>query len=448
MEEREKEETEEEKVESTSKSDEDIAEETADEEDKTKSDSDTPTEEENTDKEDIAEAESSESDDKKAEDIGMDKDGSFVVEARHKENKLMTLMKQPKFRWYFFGGIGLLIIIFLIVGFLFLRREDKTSTTIDNTTKISEPTDVTSGSAFVNVLTGVSTDQASAIRHPLAITVENDPNARPQSGLDKADIVYETVYDPAETTRFLAIYSSKEAEKIGPIRSARTFFVDWAHGYNAYLAHWGGNIDALDKIKAEKILDLDEFTYSSAFWREESSGLALEHTGYTSTTKLRDQAAKNNYPATNSFAVYKFKDDADLTARPESQKVTVNFSGANYKVTYDYDKTTDLYKRSIAGKPHLDKITKDVISPKNLIVMVVARKPVTTRINEEGYAMTTVGSGVAKFYIDGKETVGTWKKTSAAEREIFYDAAGQEIVFDRGQSWISVVADISKVTVE
>jgi len=372
----------------------------------------------------------------------------IVIEAKHKENKLAALMKQPKFRLYFFSGIGLLIIIFLIIGFLFLRRSDKTSTTADNTPKISEEAGVTSGSAFVNVLTGVATDQASAIRHPLAITVENDPNARPQSGLDKADIVYETVYDPAETTRFLAIYSSKEAEKIGPIRSARTFFVDWAHGYNAYLGHWGGNIDALDKIKAEKILDLDEFAYSSAFWREESTGLALEHTGYTSTEKLRAQAAKNNYPTTNSFAVYKFKDDAELATRPEAEKITVDFSGANYKVVYNYDKTTNLYKRSIAGKPHLDKITKDQIAPKNLIVMVVARKPVTTRINEDGYAMTTVGSGAAKFYIDGKETVGTWKKTSAAEREIFYDAAGQEIVFDRGQSWISVVADGAKVTAE
>ncbi|MEI7792351.1 MAG: DUF3048 domain-containing protein [Candidatus Berkelbacteria bacterium] len=372
----------------------------------------------------------------------------IVIEEKHKENKLMILMKQPKFRLYFFSGIGLLIIIFLVVGFLLLRREDKASTTTDNTEKITEQAEVTSGATIANVLTGVATDQASAIRHPLAITVENDPSARPQSGLDKADIVYETVYDPAETTRFLAIYSSKEAEKIGPIRSARTFFVDWAHGYNAYLGHWGGNIDALDKIKAEKILDLDEFAYSNAFWREESSGLALEHTGYTSTEKLRAQATKNNYPTTNSFAVYKFKDDAELTTRPEAEKITVDFSGANYKVVYNYDKTTNLYKRSIAGKPHLDKITKDQIAPKNLIVMVVARKPVTTRINEDGYAMTTVGSGAARFFIDGKETIGTWKKASAAEREIFYDAAGQEIVFDRGQSWISIVADGTKVTAE
>lgn len=405
--------------------------------------SDEPTNDENTSAE-----ETSESDDDKKEDAEIDKGGSFIMEAKHKENKFAALMKQPKFRWYFFGGIGLLIIILFALGFFFLRGEDNTKKTEESTENATENTGATSGSAFVNVLTGAVVDQAAASRHPLAVTVENDPSSRPQSGLDKADIVYETVYDPAETTRFLAIYSSKEAEKIGPVRSARTFFVDWAHGYNAYLGHWGGNIDALDKIKAEKILDLDQFAYSGAFWRESSAGVALEHTGYTSTEKLRAQAVKNSYPTDNSFKVYKFKDDAELATRPEGQKVTVNFSGPNYKVTYDYDKTTNLYKRSIAGKQHLDKITKDVISPKNLIVMVVARKPVTTRINESGYAMTTVGSGVAKFYIDGKETVGTWKKASAAEREIFYDAADQEINFDRGQSWISVVADISKVTAE
>jgi len=430
-----------------------------------KEEKDTPAEDKShKDKEEISEKSEKDSEPEVAEEISEESDKpekkeskseekkenseDIIIEGKHKENKFAELMKQPKFRWYFFGGIGLVIIVLLGLGIYFLRDEDGTKSDDKKTEETTDTTGVASGSAFVNVLSGTIVDQSAAARHPLAITVENDPSARPQSGLDKADIVYETVYDPAETTRFLAIYSSKEASKIGPIRSARTFFVDWAHGYNAYLGHWGGNIDALDKIKSEKILDLDEFAYSSAFWREPAAGVALEHTGYTSTEKLRAQAVKNSYPTDNTFTVYKFKDDAELTTRPEAQKVTIDFSGANYKVVYTYDKATNLYKRSIAGKQHLDKITKDVISPKNLITMVVARKPVTTRINESGYSMTTVGSGVARFFIDGKETVGTWKKASVGEREIFYDAAGAEMIFDRGQSWISVVADGAKVVAE
>ena len=357
------------------------------------------------------------------------------------KERISEFFKNPKKRLIFEICLGSVLIIIFGVG-LYLMTRTGTST---STTETKKEVAVAPAPTYPSVLDGVLvTDQAAANKHPLAITVENDPAARPQSGLDKASIIYETVYDPAATTRFLAVFGENEADKVGPVRSARTFFVDWAHGYDAFLGHWGGNADALDQIRKEKTYDLDEFGYTNLYWREGSG--STEHTGYTSTVKLREQAAKNNYSTANNFTEYKFKDDA--TVLPESQKITIDYSSAQYKVDFTYDKASNSYKRSIAGAAHKDAITKEQLSPKNIVIMTVARKQTTTRINESGYTMTTVGTGKARIFMDGKEISGTWKKSAADEREIFYDDAGNEIVFNRGQLWIGIVADNKVVTVQ
>jgi hypothetical protein len=241
----------------------------------------------------------------------------------------------------------------------------------------------------------------------------------------------------------MALYGTYESEKVGPVRSIRTFFVDWAHGFLAYLAHVGGNIDALDQIAAEKSLDLDQFKYSAPYWRERSTGLASEHTMYTSTLKLRDQATTNKYSAANNFNIYRFKEEPTEEEKlgfVEKQDVTINFSNnAKYEVVFKYDKATNSYKRYLAGVADIDNLTKTQITAKNIIVMSVKRKAVTTRINESGWEMTTVGTGTAKIYLDGKAINGTWRKDSKEARELFFDENGAEIVFNRGQFWICVV---------
>lgn len=352
------------------------------------------------------------------------------------KKRLKRFFANPKKRKIFIiVSLAVVILALIGIGFYFLRHEKGTSGTNNTETKTEETVAPT---LYPAVLDGVMTDQASASKHPLGIMVENHPDARPQSGLDKASVVYEAIAEGG-ITRFLALYGTNEAEKVGPVRSARTYYVDWAEGYNAYLAHVGGNIDALEKIAADHVLDLDQFRYSSPYWRERNGNVATEHTMFTSTTKLREQAAKNKYDTANNFSVYKFKDDPAEAERPVSQKVTVNFSTATYGVVFQYDPATNSYKRFMAGSAHNDRVTGNQLNPKNIVVISIPRKAITTRINEAGYNLTTVGTGTAKFYIDGKETIGTWKKESSTSREIFYDAAGAEVVFDRGQLWISVI---------
>lgn len=360
--------------------------------------------------------------------------------------QITEFFKNPKKRLIFIITLGAVLILIFGIG-LYYMTHDKANSAAKTDEQAENSKD--QAALYPAVLDGVMTDQASAERHPLAIIIENHPDARPQSGLSQASVVYEAIVEGG-ITRFMGIFGTNEVEKVGPVRSARTFFVDWAHGYNAYFAHVGGNIDALDKIPVDKILDLDQFQYSAPYWRERSTGVATEHTMYTSTVKLREQAEKNGYDKSNNFNILRFKDDpkeAEADALPSNQTVAVNFSNPNYNVVFDYDKATNSYKRQLAGQSHTDRNTKNQINPKNVIVMTVSRQSATTRINEAGWKMDTVGSGKASIFLDGKEIKGTWKKNSASDRELFYDENNTEITFNRGQFWICVVPPDVKATV-
>ncbi|MEK9156279.1 MAG: DUF3048 domain-containing protein [Patescibacteria group bacterium] len=365
----------------------------------------------------------------------------------HIRQRIALYLVDPKKRLLVLSVFGLVTIALFAVGLYFMTRDVAVKT---DEIKVEKPATIVASGNDQAPLDGVMTSAEAASRHPLAVIVENHPDARPQAGLDKASIVYEAIAEGG-ITRFMAIYGTEEAEKVGPVRSVRTYFIDWASGYNAYLSHVGGNIDALDQIKAEKSLDLDQFTYPSSYWRDRNRSVASEHTMYTSTTKLREQAKTNGYSTANNFNVFKFKDDptaAEQDALPQSQKAKINFSSAQYAIEFDYDRETNSYKRKMAGSVHTDQITKNQITAKNIVAMTVDRRATVTRINEPGWDMDIVGGGKAKIFLDGKMIEGTWKKASKADRELFYDESGNEIIFNRGRFWIAVVPPDGTATAE
>lgn len=301
-----------------------------------------------------------------------------------------------------------------------------------------------------SLLNGAQIDKDSQKRTPVAVVVENQPDSRPQSGLAYADIVYEALAEGG-ITRFMPVYQSNFPEKVGPVRSARTYFIDWVSEYNAFFAHYGGNYDALAKIKIDKIQDLDEFANagSKAYWRENVPGVSSEHTAYCSISKLYDLGVSKKYskdlPAT--FQPWLFKKDIEQEGRPASQKVTIDFSSSQFQVVWNYDNVTNTYLREMAGSQHIDKSTGKQIKAKNIIIQEVASKPIITEINEQGLEMTTVGSGKAKVILDGKVIESTWKKVSRTDRTNFYDSAGEKIELNPGQIWLEIVPPGTKITI-
>lgn len=300
----------------------------------------------------------------------------------------------------------------------------------------------------ISKLDGLQYAKDKANRHPIAIMVENHTDARPQVGLDQASIVYEAIAEGG-ITRFMPIYGPQDATKIGPVRSARTYYLDWALEYDAYYAHCGGNIDALDLIPKIGIKDLDQFKYGDeAYWRE-NENKATEHTMYTNTEKLREIAKSNDWNTSSSdFISLKFKNDIKSDMRPPSQTISINFSSTNYNVDWIYDRENNNYQRKMGGIEHKDRITGKELTAKNIIIQKVKRMPTTTRINEPGWEMETVGSGEAMVIMDGKKIDATWKKKSRSDRTKFYDPQDNEIEFNPGVFWYEIISPDINVTIE
>jgi len=348
--------------------------------------------------------------------------------------------------------IIVLILAALATGFYFLiYKKDGTNLGLE-----VQKTDDTSSQLVASSLDGTMVSSDDANRHPLGVMVENHVDARPQSGLSQASIVYEAIAEGG-ITRFLAVFGPKGAAKVGPVRSARTYYVDWIRELNGYYAHVGGNYDALSLIKSVGILDLDQFANPSAYWRDNSKKVSSEHTMYTDTSKLYGIAADKKYTTVNSFIPWKFKAATDSTtstagttattttqiseAYPASTTISVNFGNANYNVSYAYDKTTNSYFRNLAGKPHIDAANSQQLSVKNVIVQTVSRRPTVTAINENGYIMDTVGSGAAAVFQDGIKIDATWKKENENSRTRFFNkATSAEIQFNPGATWIEVIS--------
>lgn len=289
-----------------------------------------------------------------------------------------------------------------------------------------------------STLDGTQVSKELANRHPLAIIVENHTQARPQVGLDKASLVYEAISEGG-ITRFMAVYGPQDASKVGPVRSARTYFLDWNAEYNGFLAHVGGNIDALDRISQEGVLDLDEFAVGDkAYWREPEAGKAIEHTMFTSTEKLYAIAQEKKWDMTGSFKSLKFLDPKKLEKNNVSQEITIDFSASQYKVKYTFDPTKNVYLREMNGSVHRDRVTGNQLSPTNIIIQSVERTEGVTRINENSWTMKTIGEGKAIIFYGGKRIDGTWKKADLKSRTLFYDSNGKEISFLPGQFWYEI----------
>lgn len=285
-------------------------------------------------------------------------------------------------------------------------------------------------------LSGRMVEKERTERRPMAVVIENHPDARPQSGLNDASLIYET-FAEGGITRFLAIFQENDVSEIGPVRSARTYFVDWANAYKALFAHVGGNIDALDLIEDTKgFYDINQFYFGSFFWRDTKR--YAPHNVYTKTEKLIAAAKSKGFSVADSnIAAYLFKDDNKEEERPESLVFNVKFN-ANFPVTWAYDRKDNCFLRSILGVPQKDRVSGEQFKAKNVIVMYSDFTYGKTRYNEQATKIRTTGSGSAIFYIDGVKTTGTWSRTSGANITRFYDTSGAEIKLNAGMTWIEV----------
>ena len=292
-------------------------------------------------------------------------------------------------------------------------------------------------------LTGVQVAPELAEQPITAVVIENHTDARPQSGLSQAGVVYEALAEGG-ITRFLAFFLDEKPKEVGPIRSIRTYFVDWALEFNAPVAHVGGNIDALDIINPLRMKDMNQFTYGSYFYR--TSDRYAPHNMYSTMDKLWALEKKLGYDEPSDFTPTPrvAKEKAAETA--DHPNIHINYSYNGYQVDYQYAAATNDYARLLAGKPHIDRNTGQQIHIKNVVVQYMPTSYGTTRIGEQTVIMGTPGSGKAVVFRDGTAIEGTWSKPNHSTRTKFVDTQGNEIKLNPGNTWYSIVPISNSVT--
>ena len=295
---------------------------------------------------------------------------------------------------------------------------------------------------------------------PLGVMVENHTEARPQSGVNAADVTYEAVAEGG-ITRLLNVYYCQDAGIVGPVRSARVYFLDFISEYGNFplYAHVGGANTPGPANALGQISDMDWVGYNDlnqfslglpTFWRDEKRlgrTVATEHTMYASTSKLWAIAEKRGLTEKDKdgeawdteFEQYDFKDDEPISG---SQKIHVEYweGYESYFVDWLYSSKDNVYLRNNGGIKHTDRNTKAQMQAKNIVVLFMQETNA-----DDGYENNlhllykTKGSGDAIIYMDGEEIEGTWKKGSRDAKTKLYDSKGNEIKFNRGKIWFHIL---------
>lgn len=285
-------------------------------------------------------------------------------------------------------------------------------------------------------LTGIEIAPELAERPVRAVVIENHPEARPQSGLSQAGIVYEALAEGG-ITRFLAFFGDERPAQIGPVRSLRTYFVDWTLEFDAPIAHVGGNADAIDMIAPQGVKSLNQFFNGGSYYRTRDR--RAPHNAYTDSDKLDALLAQKGYAASNFMQNARKRDEPNTT--PPHGLIQIQYSYNGYQVEYRYDAATNTYLRFLAGSPHVDRNTGQQIRVKNIVIEVMSTSYGKSRLGESNVRMGTPGSGRAIVLRDGGAVEGTWSKANHRERTKLLDAAGKEIALNPGNTWFSIVPE-------
>lgn len=305
---------------------------------------------------------------------------------------------------------------------------------------------------------------------PLGVMIENHVDARPQSGINAADVTYEAIAEGG-ITRTLNVFYCQDAGIVGPVRSARTYFLDFIseYGDNPLYAHVGGAntpgpANALGQIVDygwNQYNDLNQFSIGfPVYYRDETRlghEAATEHTMYSVTTKLwaigksrgLTNVDKNGKPWDASFVPYKFSDAAPASERPANQAISIPWSGGDYSVIWSYNPQDNLYYRKNGGQPHIDRNTHKQLTTTNVIVLFMDESNAMDGYQgNEHMLYGTKGTGDALVFENGKEIKSTWKKDGRTDRTILTDKSGNEITFARGKLWFEIIGTGSEVDVQ
>ncbi len=288
---------------------------------------------------------------------------------------------------------------------------------------------------MTNPLTGEVVSQLPA--RPFILSTDNGDGARPQSGISKADIVYEFPVEGG-ISRLEPIYYSKIPDAIGPARSARPYFVDMAREYKAVFVHHGWSPQAKKYLESNVIPYISAFTYENLFYR--TSSKVSPHNSYTNGKKIWELIEEKGWDDPQDVRRFQFLKAEEAQAGSQATSIDIDYRATNNH--YQYNAKTGKYKRSVNGQAYTDEATGKQVKTANILVQEVKSKVLDSKGRLE---IDMTAGGKAILFTNGVAVEGTWSRQDLNSPTVFVDESGNELKLNVGTTWIQVADDSVEV---
>lgn len=283
-------------------------------------------------------------------------------------------------------------------------------------------------------LTGIATSESTDAR-AIAVMINNHTQARPQSGLQDADLVYEILAE-GEVTRFLAVYQSEFPDRVGPVRSARDYYIRLAKGLGAIYIHHGYSPEAKQLLESGYIDHLDGLVYDGTLFMRDKSRKA-PHNSYIAFDDIIKGAKENSFKPEGAPKPLEFLNEEELASLSGNQgsDFTVTYGNASFDVTYEYSESDQAYKRFSANEQTVDNDTGEPVLLNNIVVIEAHHEVV----DQEGRRDIDLKSG-GKGYLMQK---GVWSEIEWINRDnqLIFMTGQDEVKFVPGKTWINIIPD-------
>jgi len=333
----------------------------------------------------------------------------------------------------------LLIIAFIFLGIYFLVTHNKNDKVVEQPAEQEDVLIVKANQPEEN-----SVKIFSGNKRPVAVMIDNNVNAWPQYSLNKAYIVYEAIVE-AQETRLMAVFKSDDVDMIGPVRSSRHYFLDYALENDAIYAHLGWSPQAQKDISSLGVNNINGQVYdtgaartnTSKYWREKSK--SAPHNAFTSLNGLYQIAQEKGYRTTSDkkSVLNYVVGEVDLEDGVDANTVSIPYSNSNI-VKYVYNSELGKYERYSRGEKQKDGSTGEDVVTKNIIITFAQNYTLNDPEKKGRQGLYNIGTCDGYYITNGKAIKIKCKKSSRNAQTVYTDLDGNEIQVNDGNTFIQI----------
>ena len=341
--------------------------------------------------------------------------------------------------------IVLVILIILAGGFLGYKIVENKNKNLETANEQNSEDDV--------LVTGISKKEEKQVQiyngkdRPIAVMIDNHNQAWPQVGLQKAYMVYEAIAEGGET-RLMALFKGIDVEQIGPVRSARHYFLDYAMENDAIYVHFGWSPQAKSDIKKYSINNINGIEEDGVtFWRTKQK--SAPHNALTSTEKILKSAQNKKYRTTSTekSVLNYVTDEVNLEDGQSAVSITIPHSNLQ-TVKYEYDETNKVYKRFARNKAQTDWTSGESLTTKNIIVTMCDNFDLNDGENKGRQTLKNIGTFDGYYLTNGKAIKIKCIKNARDEKTVYKDLQGNEINVNDGNTWVNICPTDAKIVIQ